>query len=231
MKYCLLGLLALISCADPVSEKDSAQPLTKNAAGRAEGTQKNYYEDGKIKNEVSYVDGRRDGAAKQYYTNGQAESEISYKDNVKDGPSKWYYEDGILYQEVTYRSGKKHGIEKKYHNTGKLMAELFWTDGEVLPGLKEYDYNSKLLRQPYIVVTGDKTLRLKMSNGDEKAEYYIGKLAEGQSLVGAGLQVLPKNKGEAVYTVPAGQKTVHIVVERKTALKNPQTLLLSYQIP
>ena len=231
MKYWLLCLLALIGCTEPTSEKAEDKPLTKNAAGRAEGVQKSYYENGKIKNEVTYVDGRRDGPARQYYTNGQAESEITYKNNVKDGRSKWYYEDGILYQEVTFRAGKKHGLEKKYHNTGQLMAELYWADDEVLPGLKEYDFNGKELRQPYIVASGTQQLSLKMSNGDEKADYYIGKLEAGQSLAAAGLTPLPKNNGVANYKVPAGTKSVEIIVERKTSLKNPQILTLSYQIP
>lgn len=231
MKYWLLCLFVIYGCAEPAANKSEDKPLTKNAAGRAEGVQKNYYENGKIKNEVSYVDGRRDGPARQYYTNGQAESEITYKNNVKDGPSKWYYEDGILYQEVTFRAGKKHGIEKKYHNTGKIMAELYWADGEVLPGLKEYDYNGKELRQPYVVVTGSKTLTIKMSNGDEKAEYYLGKLAAGQSLSAAGLSPLPTENGVARYTVPSGVKTVDLLVQRKTSMKNPQILTFSYQIP
>lgn len=231
MKYLFPLLVLLIGCADPAAEKSADKPLTKNAAGRAEGVQKNYYEDGKIKNEVTYVDGRREGPARQYYTNGQAESEITYKNNVKDGPSKWYYEDGILYQEVTFRNGKKQSVEKKYHNTGKIMAELYWADGEALPGLKEYDYNGKELRQPYPVIEGSKTLSIKLSNGDEKADYYIGSLEEGQSLTAAGLSPLPKNKGVAQYTVPAGVKTVNIIVERKTSLKNPQILIHSYQIP
>ncbi len=231
MKYHLFPLLLLLACADPATENSAEKPLTMNAAGRAEGVQKNYYEGGKIKNEVTYVDGRRDGPAKQYYTNGQAESEITYKNNVKDGPSKWYYEDGILYQEVTFRAGKKHGVEKKYHNTGKIMAELFWADGEVLPGLKEYDFNGKELRQPYLVVEGTSTLTIKLSNGDEKATFYIGKLEKGQSLTAAGLIPLPQNKGVARYTVPAGVKTVDILAERKTSMKNPQILTLSYQIP
>lgn len=231
MKLHLFLLLLLFSCSNPPVEQKEDKPLTRNAAGRAEGVQKSYYEDGKLKNEVTYVDGRRDGPARQYYTNGQAESEITYKDNVKDGPSKWYYEDGILYQEITYKAGKKHGVEKKYHNTGQLMAELNWADGEVLPGLKEYDYKGKELRQPYIVVSGSKTLQIKLSNGDEKADYYIGKLADGQAFTTAAFEALPKNKGEARYTVPAGQKTVDILVSRKTSLKNPQILTLSYQIP
>jgi len=231
MKYWLFCLMALISCSDGAKDTKNDKPFSMNEAGRAEGVQKNFYEDGRLKNEVTYVDGRRDGPARQYYAHGQAESEITYKNNVKDGPSKWYYEDGILYQEVTFKAGKKHGLEKKYHNTGKIMAELYWAEGEVLPGLKEYDVKGKPLRQPYIVVSGDRKLSIKMSNGDEKAEYYIGKLDAGQTLVSANLTPLPKNKGEATYNVPAGVKTIDIIAERKTSLKNPQILTFSYQIP
>jgi len=229
--FVLLFCLSAACSEKAATESAADKPLTKNAQGRAEGVQKSYYETGKIKNEVTYVDGRRDGPARQYYANGQAESEITYKNNLKDGPSRWYYEDGILYQEVPFRAGKKHGVEKKYHNTGKIMAELFWAHGEPLPGLKEYDFNGKALRQPYIAVDGDRKLEIKLSNGDEKVTFFIGKLADGQPMAGAGLEALPVNKGIATYTLKAGQKSLDLVALRKTSMKNPQILTHTYELP
>ena len=56
------GLFLLVACLPPATEEKAEEvPLHKNANGRAEGLQKNYYEDGKIKNEVTYVDGKRTG--------------------------------------------------------------------------------------------------------------------------------------------------------------------------
>lgn len=224
------GLFLLVACLPPATEEKAEEvPLHKNANGRAEGLQKNYYEDGKIKNEVTYVDGKRTGPARQFYTTGKLESEITYKDNQKDGPSKWYYEDGILYQEVTFVQGKKHGEEKKYHNTGKLMARLYWDNGRVLPGLKEYDFDGKELRQPYIVVSGQGKLTLKLSNADERVEFYVGKLAANQALEDATVEPLQVVNGVATYQMPAGATSVHFIAKRKTALKNEQLLTLEYK--
>lgn len=230
MKYLfLLAGLSLLGCGG--QQNDSEVNALQSISGKAEGLQKNYYDDGTLKNEVTYVAGKRNGPARQFYKNGKPESEINYKDNKKDGASKWYYEDGLLYQEISYSEGQKHGKEIKYHNNRRKMAELSWKNDEPLPGLVEYDYNGKALRQPYIVVSGTGKLEIKLSNGDEKVKFYLGKLEENQTLVEAGLQELDTQAGVAYYKPKAGEKSVELVAFRKTAMRNPQILTLSYPIP
>lgn len=230
MKYLfLLAGLFLLGCGG--QQNDSEVNALQSISGKAEGLQKNYYDDGTLKNEVTYVAGKRNGPARQFYKNGKPESEINYKDNKKDGPSKWYYEDGLLYQEISYLDGQKHGKEIKYHNNRRKMAELDWKNDEPLAGLIEYDYNGKPLRQPYIVVSGSKKLEIKLSNGDEKVKFYLGKLEANQNMLEANLLELDSQAGVAYYTPKAGEKTLDLVAFRKTAMRNPQILTLSYSIP
>jgi antitoxin component YwqK of YwqJK toxin-antitoxin module len=198
-----------------------------DASGKIlEGVSKNYYEDGKIRNEVPVKDGKRHGVAREYYENSQLAAEIEYQEDIKSGWSKWYYQDGILYQEAQFVANQKEGIEKKYFNTGELMAVLRWKGGQSLPGLVEYQLNGKEVKQPSIVVQekgGEWEIRL--SNGATSVKYYQGTLV--------GDEVLDENKHLPIATnagvgqLPKHDQALQIIAVRRSNMKNPQILLYS----
>ena len=55
------------------------------------GINKKYYENGILKEEISYRDGKLDGISKEYYENGSLKSESTFKDGVLDGIVIEYY--------------------------------------------------------------------------------------------------------------------------------------------
>ena len=55
------------------------------------GINKEYYENGIIKEEISYKDGKLNGVSKEYYENGSLKSESTFKDGVLDGKVIEYY--------------------------------------------------------------------------------------------------------------------------------------------
>ena len=55
------------------------------------GINKEYYEHGIIKEEISYKDGKLNGVSKEYYENGSLKSESTFKDGVLDGKVIEYY--------------------------------------------------------------------------------------------------------------------------------------------
>ena len=55
------------------------------------GVDKEYYENGMLKEEVSYSNGKLNGFFKEYYENGSLKSEGNYKNGVLDGLIKEYY--------------------------------------------------------------------------------------------------------------------------------------------
>ncbi len=55
------------------------------------GIIKEYYNNGKIKEEVSYKDGKLNGIFKEYYENGSLKSEGRFKNGFLDGKVKEYY--------------------------------------------------------------------------------------------------------------------------------------------
>ena len=55
------------------------------------GINKEYYENGIIKEEISYKDGKLNGVSKEYYENGFLKSESTFKDGVLNGIVIEYY--------------------------------------------------------------------------------------------------------------------------------------------
>ena len=58
---------------------------------KGSGINKEYYENGIIKEEISYKDGKLNGVSKEYYENGSLKSESTFKDGVLDGKVIEYY--------------------------------------------------------------------------------------------------------------------------------------------
>ena len=92
----------------PISEGDSileGKIPFKN--GKVEGIQKDYYENGKIKREISHKNGVVDGLAKVYYPTGKLMLEENYKNDQLDGIVKRYDESGKIISEEFYKNGNK----------------------------------------------------------------------------------------------------------------------------
>ena len=58
---------------------------------KGSGIIKEYYDNGEIKEEVSYKDGKLNGIFKEYYENGSLKSEGRFKNGFLDGKVKEYY--------------------------------------------------------------------------------------------------------------------------------------------
>jgi len=65
-----------------------------------------YYEDGKIKQTVTYKDGILNGPARTFFPSGQVEHEFSYLNGEVDGTYKTYSEEGTLLTEYTFSAGR-----------------------------------------------------------------------------------------------------------------------------
>jgi antitoxin component YwqK of YwqJK toxin-antitoxin module len=221
----LAVLMGLSGCENAPQEPE----LVQDASGKIlEGVSKNFYDNGKLRNEVPVKEGKRHGVAREYYENGQLAAEITYKEDVKNGWSKWYYQDGILYQEAQFVGNQKEGIEKKYYNTGELMAVLNWKAGLSLPGLVEYQLNGKEVKQPSIVVqqkTGK--FEIRMSNGATNVKYYYGPLEAGEPFDESKFELIPSKEGIAL--VNETNAPLHLIAVRRSNMKNPQILIYSKQ--
>ncbi len=54
-----------------------------NSLGKKNGIFKSYHDNGKLKEEVNYIDGKMNGIYKSYHENGQLWEEVNYIDGKK----------------------------------------------------------------------------------------------------------------------------------------------------
>jgi antitoxin component YwqK of YwqJK toxin-antitoxin module len=104
-----------------------------------------YYSNGKIKNEIPFVNNRPNGYAKMYYESGKLSEEGMWKETKWVGVYKYYYENGNPAKEWNHdESGRRVGVQKYFHENGKVMIEGEWKDGKESGVIKEYYANGDL---------------------------------------------------------------------------------------
>lgn len=114
--------------------------------GQKQGMWKEFYEDGKVKEETSFQDGKRMGYSKTYTKSGSLANIEKYEGDSlqKEVPElttkletrNEYYEDGSIKKTGTYLEGKAEGTHKEYSREGKITnAKIFKDDFLVGEGL------------------------------------------------------------------------------------------------
>jgi antitoxin component YwqK of YwqJK toxin-antitoxin module len=114
--------------------------------GKKTGIWKQYYPNGTIKSEITFVNNRPFGYAKFYFSNGKLSEEGMWENSRWVGKYKMYYETGQIFYEFQYNEqGKREGEQKYFHENGKVMIEGNWQDGKEGGIIKEY-YSSGNLK-------------------------------------------------------------------------------------
>lgn len=112
----ILGLLFFTSCGGRVVEPSSND----------DGTQRTYWENGRLKSESHYTDGKLDGPYKTWYENGQVFQDGLYANGMMDGSWLIFYPDGSLAARAKYEKGK--GKQTCYNNEGCIIMEVEYVD-------------------------------------------------------------------------------------------------------
>jgi antitoxin component YwqK of YwqJK toxin-antitoxin module len=172
-----------------------------------------YYPDGTLKQMAEYKNGLRNGLTKNYDDRGRLVSTAELKDDVyngwmtnynpnnnkvtakamfvndkQNGPVTLYYTSGQLYRESFYKNGLVDSLVKTYWPSGKLKAELYFKMGNPAIGLKEYDKQGNLIKEPSIVILEDNQLDLRdiinlkiyLSDRNKEVDFYEGELVDGK---------------------------------------------------
>ena len=127
------------------------QPINDGSfkSGKKDGFWKEYYRNGKLKEEGNYIVGAKDGFWKAYYDNGNLASEGTYKDGKPDGLWKEYYYDGELKSEKNYKNGQKDGVFKTYGSKGHPLEDGQYKDDKQDGLWKYYDSSTDLKEEGY----------------------------------------------------------------------------------
>ena len=143
----------------------------KNAGEKGIRIVREYYNDGKLKSEISmkdntkhgitrkynkqnkmissvnYADNKKEGVATNYYPSGKVHSTITYMQDRKNGQEVWYYENGRPFRENPFVDDKINGMQKFYYENGKIKAEVPFKNNFPGIGLKEYTEEGILMKK------------------------------------------------------------------------------------
>jgi len=135
IKY-ILPLLMICSCVDKSEKKIE------------------YYPDGKVKVEMTYVGDNKNGKTTEYYHAGGVKTISNFKNDTLDGFQEMYFENGKLSAKINYYQGKKNGEFSTYYKNGFIASRGFFKDDLRRGHFYEYQYtdSGKIKSEAYIIV-------------------------------------------------------------------------------
>ncbi|MCK5169120.1 MAG: hypothetical protein KAQ75_04500 [Bacteroidales bacterium] len=130
------------------TDKNKNKILSKDLYVNGQRNDKSYfyYENGKIKKVIPYLNDKKQGVGFEYDKKGNIvtitryrNNEIIVQENInrystkgdKDGVWKEFYINGNIKEEKTYLNGKLNGYFKLYNEEGKLIDAIKYNNGEV----------------------------------------------------------------------------------------------------
>jgi antitoxin component YwqK of YwqJK toxin-antitoxin module len=148
------------------------EEIEMDTKGRRHGSYKQYYENGKLREQALYrhdtlvgertlyyengnpevkepydQHGLLNGTYRQFYPEGGVQLELVYIDNVISGMSKAYFPSGQLKEEVTMMQNEENGPFTEYFRNGKIAWKGTYKDGDDEIGwLEEYDSLGQLIK-------------------------------------------------------------------------------------
>ncbi len=88
--------------------------------GQRHGPEKEFWNNGKLASEQTYVRGHQDGPERSWYENGQLDTELAYRGGVAEGPFRHWHENGQLAAERRIVSNEAVGIGRWWDARGRL---------------------------------------------------------------------------------------------------------------
>jgi antitoxin component YwqK of YwqJK toxin-antitoxin module len=119
--------------------------------GLKQGVWKEFYPNGFLKNECTYLDGKRNGYLKEYNGKGELQNTTKYVDDkiIENAPElarldlkTIYYPDGSIKSTGTYKYGIPEGAIREFSEDGKIASAKIYKDG-ILAGEGIYDEANK----------------------------------------------------------------------------------------
>jgi antitoxin component YwqK of YwqJK toxin-antitoxin module len=184
-----------------------------------QGVFKYYYEDGKVRSELTYsVDGKTANAT-NFYHSGKKMAEGNYFETKKDGLWKYYNDLEILSAEESYLKGLPIGLWKTYYDDGKLLEECPYKNGFKDGVCKQFFMDGRLKSEVnFINGKNDGFARFYFTDGKPMV------LGQFKNDLKTGLWVTFKENGEKVsdteYVGGIVSKEIFYDKAREQELKN-----------
>jgi len=133
---------------DEVGVKNSqAQPIIQKGDSfaleiKGDEIRKEFYPNGNVQYERSFKDGQKHGLTKMFSEDGKLWQDVVYVDGMKQGIWREYYPSGNLKETRIYKNDTVNGIAKRYFENGKPERERMWVNNfpDSNKGIKTWDY-------------------------------------------------------------------------------------------
>ena len=123
----LNGLMGILREYYPNGKLKNEMPYY---AKKLNGNGKIYYESGALREDYHYYNDKEDGQGIIYFENGQKMQVENYKNGLKVGDYYEYFEDGTLATKGFFVNGKEEGVFELYNREGKKFKELIFKKGK-----------------------------------------------------------------------------------------------------
>jgi TonB family protein len=88
-----------------------------------------YYNNGKIEAIIHVRDKVRDGDSRFFWDNGNIREELSYINGRVEGLVRRYNQDGVLREMFSIENGKREGPTSQFDTTGKYIDDIYYEEG------------------------------------------------------------------------------------------------------
>ena len=176
---------------------------------------KDYWENGKLKSELSYKDGELNGRCVWYMPNGKPQMEVMYRHNKMNGLLRRWHENGNVMEEFWYKDGVQDSVYRAYSLKGLLVEEGYYSDGKLNGDYHRWYENGQVFQEgQYVDDMMDGTWFIFYADGSLAAKADFDKGAGTQtSYEQSGYKCLVTNyldnekHGKEVYYNPDGKVT------------------------
>ena len=148
--------------------------------GVLHGTEKTYYQSGKLKSIGHFTKGILDGVVTGYYKDGSVQVVGHFSNGIKDGSVLYYYPNGSKQVEMFYDNGKLQGTVKTWYENGNVMKSIPYSKGMVHGTLEIYYESGGVFEEVEYNFGTPKYMRTYLEDGtvaDEKG-FFDRKLIE-----------------------------------------------------
>jgi TonB family protein len=88
-----------------------------------------YYNNGKIESIIHTRETVRDGDARFFWENGNIKEELSYVNGRVEGLVRKYNQEGVLREMFSIENGKREGPTSLFDSTGKYVNDIYYEEG------------------------------------------------------------------------------------------------------
>lgn len=113
--------------------------------GERTGIWKWFYNNGQLKESLTYSDGKKEGENALFYENGKKYIESNFKNDAFDGVYKQYTKEGALVEKKYFKNGKVDGPYESYFAVGESIKEydVTYVESEVEGTVIQYHANGE----------------------------------------------------------------------------------------